>query len=137
MPKPIRAAERRCNTTLRPLHLSTVGGDPLVRYRELETMVPILLQLGIHVQVVTSAFRPFPREWSRLPHMNVVVSIDGLQPEHDARRKPATYNRILKNIAGQKITIHSTITGPLMKRPGYLTEFLKFWSQRPEVHKSG
>src|SRR5258706_15119210 len=25
---------------IRPLHLSIVGGDPLVRYRELETMVP-------------------------------------------------------------------------------------------------
>jgi sulfatase maturation enzyme AslB (radical SAM superfamily) len=120
---------------LRPLHLSIVGGDPLVRYRELETMVPMLLQLGIHVQIVTSAFRPFPTEWSKLPHMNVVVSIDGLQPEHDERRKPATYDRILNNIAGQKITIHSTVTGPLMKRPGYLSEFLQFWSQRPEVHK--
>src|SRR5690349_14396650 len=39
---------------LRPLHLSIVGGDPLVRYRELETMVPMLLRLGVHVQVVTS-----------------------------------------------------------------------------------
>ena len=43
---------------IRPLHLSIVGGDPLVRYRELETMVPLLLNRGIHVQVVTSAFRP-------------------------------------------------------------------------------
>lgn len=120
---------------LRPLHLSIVGGDPLVRYRELETMVPMLLQSGIHVQIVTSAFRPWPTEWSKLPHMNVVVSIDGLQPQHDERRKPATYERILKNIAGQKITIHSTITGPLIKRPGYLHEFVQFWSPRPEIHK--
>src|SRR5216683_4723582 len=43
---------------LRPLHLSIVGGDPLVRYRELESMVPQLLDRGIYVQVVTSAFRP-------------------------------------------------------------------------------
>jgi MoaA/NifB/PqqE/SkfB family radical SAM enzyme len=120
---------------IRPLHLSLVGGDPLVRYRELETMVPLLLKRGIHVQVVTSAFRPLPTEWSKLRHMNVVVSIDGLQPEHDERRKPATYERILKNIAGQKITIHSTITGPLMKRAGYLKEFLQFWTPRPEIHK--
>jgi sulfatase maturation enzyme AslB (radical SAM superfamily) len=120
---------------LRPLHLSIVGGDPLVRYRELETMVPMLLQRGIHVQIVTSAFRPLPTEWSKLSHMNVVVSIDGLQPQHDERRKPATYERILKNIAGQKITIHSTITGPLMKRSGYLGDFLKFWTPRPEIHK--
>ena len=120
---------------LKPLHLSLVGGDPLVRYRELETMVPLLLARGVHVQVVTSAFRPLPVGWPTLSHMNVVVSIDGLQPEHDERRKPATYERILKNIAGQKITIHSTITGQLMKRPGYWREFLQFWTPRPEIHK--
>jgi MoaA/NifB/PqqE/SkfB family radical SAM enzyme len=120
---------------LRPLHLSIVGGDPLVRYRELESLIPLLLVRGIHVQVVTSAFRPLPAAWAALPHMNVVVSIDGLQPEHDVRRAPATYHRILKNIAGQKITIHCTVTGQMMKRPGYLKEFLEFWTPRPEILK--
>ncbi len=120
---------------IRPLHLSIVGGDPLVRYRELESMVPLLLERGIHVQVVTSAFRPLAASWASLPHMNVVVSIDGLQPEHDIRRTPATYERILKNIAGQNITIHCTVTGQMMKRPGYLREFLEFWSPRPEIRK--
>jgi len=120
---------------LKPLHLSIVGGDPLVRYRELQTMIPLLLARGIHVQVVTSAFRTMPLDWATLPHMNVVVSIDGLQPEHDIRRAPATYDRILKNIAGQKITIHSTVTSQMMKRPGYLNEFLEFWTPRPEIHK--
>jgi sulfatase maturation enzyme AslB (radical SAM superfamily) len=120
---------------LRPLHLSILGGDPLVRYRELEIMVPLLLARGVHVQIVTSAFRVLPPAWATLPHMNVVVSIDGLQPDHDIRRKPATYERILKNIAGQRITIHSTITGQLVKRRGYLHEFLKFWTPRPEIQK--
>jgi organic radical activating enzyme len=120
---------------LKPLHLSLVGGDPLVRYRELEVLVPLLIERGIHVQVVTSAFRIIPPEWATLDHMNVVVSIDGLQPEHDLRRAPATYDRILKNIAGQRITIHSTITGLLVKRPGYLREFLQFWTPRPEINK--
>lgn len=120
---------------LKPLHLSIVGGDPLVRYRELETMVPLLLGRGIHVQIVTSAFRPLPPEWAALPRLNIVVSIDGLQAEHDIRRTPATYNRILTNIAGQKITIHCTITGQMMKRPGYLEDFLKFWTPRPEISK--
>ncbi|MEO8052585.1 MAG: radical SAM protein [Acidobacteriota bacterium] len=120
---------------IRPLHLSIVGGDPLVRYRELEAMVPLLLARGIHVQVVTSAFRPLAESWAALPHMNVVVSIDGLRPEHDIRRAPATYDRILKNIAGQNITIHCTITGQMMKRPGYLREFLEFWTPRPEIRK--
>ncbi|MBZ5608427.1 MAG: radical SAM protein [Acidobacteriia bacterium] len=119
----------------KPLHLSIVGGDPLVRYRELQILVPQLLDRGIHVQIVTSAFRPLSPQWAYLPHMNVVVSIDGLQPEHDARRAPATYERILKNIKGQRITIHCTITGQMMKRPGYLQEFLEFWTPRSEVNK--
>src|SRR5277367_1927349 len=118
---------------LKPLHLSIVGGDPLVRYRELETLVPLLLARGVYVQIVTSAFRPLPSGWRELERLNVVVSIDGLQPEHDARRAPATYERILKNIAGQGVTIHCTVTGQMMKRPGYLKEFLKFGAPRPEI----
>ena len=35
-----------------------------------------------------------------LAHMNVVVSIDGLQPEHDVRRAPATYDRVLEKHRG-------------------------------------
>jgi MoaA/NifB/PqqE/SkfB family radical SAM enzyme len=120
---------------LNPLHLSLVGGDPLVRYRELEVLVPAVLGRGIHVQVVTSAFRPWNANWRNLPHLNIVVSIDGLQPEHDVRRKPATYERILKNIAGQRVTIHSTITAQMMKRTGYLREFLSFWTPRSEIEK--
>jgi len=120
---------------LRPLHLSIVGGDPLVRYRELETMVPLILQRGVHVQIVTSAFRPLPSVWPSFARLNTVVSIDGLPPEHDARRAPATYSRILTNIAGQHITIHCTITGQMMKRPGYLREFLEFWTPHNEVRK--
>jgi MoaA/NifB/PqqE/SkfB family radical SAM enzyme len=120
---------------LKPLHLSLVGGDPLVRYREVETMIPLLLARGIHVQIVTSAFRPLPSVWASLEHLTTVVSIDGLQPDHDIRRAPATYERILKNIVGQRITVHSTITGQMMKRGGYLNEFLQFWTGRPEILK--
>jgi sulfatase maturation enzyme AslB (radical SAM superfamily) len=120
---------------IRPLHLSLVGGDPLVRYRELGSLIPQLLDRGIHVQLVTSAFRPLAPNWAFLPHFNVVVSIDGLQPEHDIRRAPATYRRILGNIAGQNITIHCTVTGQMMKRPGYLKEFLEFWTPREEIRK--
>src|SRR5579885_362908 len=53
---------------LKPLHLSLVGGDPLVRYRELETLVPLVLDRGVHVQIVTSAFRVIPPLWATLPH---------------------------------------------------------------------
>jgi sulfatase maturation enzyme AslB (radical SAM superfamily) len=118
----------------RPLHLSIVGGDPLVRYRELEVLVPQIVKRGTHVQVVTSAFRQLP-DWAGMDKVNIVVSIDGLQPEHDVRRKPATYERILKSIAGQRVTVHCTITGQMMKRPGYLEEFLRFWTPKEEVRK--
>jgi len=120
---------------LKPLHLSIVGGDPLVRYRELELMIPPLLARGIHVQIVTSAFRKLGPTWPSLERLLIAVSIDGLQPEHDARRAPATYERILKNIVGQRVTVHCTITGQMMNRPGYLAEFLEFWTPRPEIKK--
>ncbi len=119
----------------RPLHLSIVGGDPLVRYRELEALMPQLLDRGIHVQVVTSAFRKLPAAWAGMRHLTIAVSIDGLQPEHDVRRAPATYDRIITNIAGHTVTIHCTVTGQMMKRVGYLKEFLEFWTPRPEIQK--
>ena len=57
-------------------------------------------------------------------------------PEHhDARRKPATYTRILENIRDREINIHWTITGPMLKRPGYLEEYVAFWQARPEVNR--
>jgi organic radical activating enzyme len=118
-----------------PQHVSLVGGDPLVRYRELERILPALEARGVHTQVVTSAFRRIPPEWSRFERLNVVVSIDGLQPEHDERRKPATYERILKSIKDSQVTIHCTITGNIASRPGYLEEFLEFWTPQPEIRK--
>jgi len=86
---------------LKPLHLSLVGGDPLVRYRELELLVPMLLARGMHVQIVTSAFRTMGPTWASLERLHVVVSVDGLRPEHDVRRAPATYDRILKTSQGR------------------------------------
>jgi organic radical activating enzyme len=118
-----------------PLHISIVGGEPLVRYRELDVLLPTLDGMGIEVQLVTSAVRPIPTHWRKLAALHVVVSIDGLQPEHDRRRSPATYARILGNIAGHQIITHCTITRQLLSRPGYLREFCEFWSERPEVRK--
>ncbi len=119
----------------KPLHVSLVGGDPLVRYRELEEILPELAKRGVHTQVVTSAFRVIPEHWKQNQKLNVVVSIDGLQPEHDERRKPATYERILKNIRDARVTIHCTITSQIADRPGYLDAFLAFWSGQPQISK--
>ncbi len=57
---------------LRPLHLSIVGGDPLVRYRELDVLLPQLSAKGIHTQVVTSAFREIPAHWASIPRVYIV-----------------------------------------------------------------
>ena len=91
--------------------------------------------MGLHVQVVTSAVRTIPIEWARIPRLSIVVSIDGLQPEHDVRRAPATYDRVLKHIVGHQIVVHCTITRQLVGRPGYLREFAAFWSAQPHVRK--
>ena len=111
----------------RPQHVDIVGGEPLVRYRELNTILPWLAEQNIHAQVVTSAVRPIPLEWATLRRLQICVSIDGLQPEHDVRRTPATYERILKHIEGHQITVHCTVTRQQVKRSGYLEEFLRFW----------
>src|SRR4029434_11166999 len=60
-------------------------------------------------------------------------SIDGLQPEHDVRRTPATYDRILKHISGHQITVHCTVTRQQARRDGYLEEFLNFWEANPDT----
>ena len=119
----------------RPLHVSIVGGEPLVRFRELDVLLPKLSEMGVAVQLVTSAVREIPKAWNKIKGLYIVVSIDGLQPEHDARRKPATYERILRNIQHQSVTVHCTVTSQTAERQGYYEEFLGFWSERPEVRK--
>jgi MoaA/NifB/PqqE/SkfB family radical SAM enzyme len=117
----------------RPLHLSIVGGEPLVRFRELNSILPQLAARGVYTQVVTSAVRPIPPEWARLRRLQLVVSIDGLQPEHDERRKPATYARILEHIKGHRITVHCTVTRQQVRRPGYLEDFVRLWTDNPHT----
>jgi sulfatase maturation enzyme AslB (radical SAM superfamily) len=119
----------------RPLHVSIVGGEPLVRFRELNEILPQLNARQIRTHVVTSAVRPIPAEWKQYKGLLIVVSIDGLAPEHDVRRKPATYERILTSIEGHQITIHCTITRQMTEREGYLRDFMDFWSARPETEK--
>lgn len=120
---------------LQPLHVSLVGGEPLVRHKELSRILPALSARKIDSMITTSAVVPIPMEWMSLPQVRLVVSVDGLPAEHDVRRKPATYERILKNIEGRFCNIHLTITRQMTQRPGYLEEFFTFWDPRPEVHK--
>ena len=48
-------------------------------------------------------------------------------------RTPATYDRILKHIAGHEITVHCTVTRQQVERAGYIEEFLEFWQSQPDA----
>jgi MoaA/NifB/PqqE/SkfB family radical SAM enzyme len=119
----------------KPLHVSLVGGEPMVRNRELGYILPALSKMNVFSLVVTSGVIPIPPDWTSLRRVRVAVSVDGLPEHHDERRKPATYERILKNIAGCKINVHWVITRPMLQRAGYLEEYVNFWSARPEVDR--
>jgi len=117
----------------RPMHVSLVGGEPMIRHRELDRILPALSEMEVFAMVVTSGVIPIPAHWMEIPRIRIAVSVDGLPEHHDIRRKPATYERILKNIEGRKINVHWVITRPMLARPGYLEEYVKFWNSRPEV----
>ncbi|HTT25217.1 MAG TPA: radical SAM protein [Candidatus Sulfotelmatobacter sp.] len=117
----------------KPVHVSLVGGEPLVRHRELSSILPQLSAMGVFSMVVTSGVIVIPQDWMEISRLRVAVSVDGLPEHHDERRKPATYERILKNIAGRSINVHWVITRPMLSRTSYLEEYVAFWSERPEV----
>jgi len=119
----------------KPVHVSLVGGEPMVRWKELSRILPVLGGMGVHTLLVTSAVIAIPKEWMAIPKLRVAVSVDGLPEHHDVRRKPATYERILRNIEGCAINIHWTITRPMLCRASYLDEYIDFWSRRNEVHR--
>ena len=119
----------------RPLQITLVGGEPMVRHRELGRILPELTARGIFTMVVTSGIIPIPMEWMRLKNFVAAVSIDGLPEHHDVRRHPATYERILRNLEGRRVNIHWTVTAPMLGRSGYVEEYVRFWNARPEVWK--
>lgn len=121
----------------KPLDVSLVGGEPLIRLKELGRLLPLLAKKGITAMVVTSGIIAIPKEWMGIPGVRVAVSVDGLPEHHDVRRKPATYERILRNIEGRKVDLSWVITQVMMERRGYLEEYLEFWSARPEINRIG
>jgi organic radical activating enzyme len=119
----------------KPLHVSLVGGEPMIRHRELSQILPKLSEMGVFALLVTSGVIPIPAEWMKLPRVRVAISVDGLPEHHDIRRKPATYEKILKNIEGREVNIHWVITRPMLERAGYLEEYVAFWNARPETNR--
>src|ERR1700679_2509522 len=45
----------------KPLHVSLVGGEPMIRHRELSQILPKLSEMGIFALVGTGAGFPWPR----------------------------------------------------------------------------
>lgn len=119
----------------KPMHVSLVGGEPLVRHRELSRILPQLSAMGVFTLVVTSGVIPVPVEWMSLPRVRIAISVDGLPEHHDIRRSPATYERIIKNIDGREVNIHWVITRPMLERADYLEDYVAFWNSRPEVNR--
>ncbi|HEV2400208.1 MAG TPA: radical SAM protein [Candidatus Sulfotelmatobacter sp.] len=117
----------------KPMHVSLVGGEPMIRHGELSQILPALSAMDVFSMVVTSGVIAIPQEWMQIPRVRVAVSVDGLPEHHNERRKPATYERILKNIEGRSINVHWVITRPMLSRPSYLEEYVAFWNARPEV----
>ncbi|HZS53469.1 MAG TPA: radical SAM protein [Bryobacteraceae bacterium] len=106
-----------------------------MRHRELSRVLPELSDRGIYALIVTSGVIAIPEEWTKLPRITVAVSVDGNPEDHDVRRKPATYQRILKNIKGSKVNIHWTVVRKNIEEPGYMDRYLDFWNAQPEVYR--
>src|ERR1700683_4543950 len=75
----------------KPLHVSLVGGEPMLRHREVSQILPKLREMGRLEVGVTSGVIPVPRDWMIRRRVRVAISVDGLPEPHHIRRKPATY----------------------------------------------
>src|SRR5262245_48865725 len=58
----------------KPIHVSLVGGEPLIRHRELGRILPALSDMGVFTLVVTSAVIPIPAAWTKIPRVRIAVS---------------------------------------------------------------
>ena len=73
----------------RPLVVYIVGGEPLVRFRELSAILPKVCAQTIETHVVTSAVRRLPPEWAKLGNLTLDKAFqaalhNATDPGHDA-----------------------------------------------------
>ena len=93
-----------------PLHVSIIGGEPLVRFRELNVILPRLAERGIHTQVVTSAVRPIPTEWSQIPATSrspYQSTVCNRSTIYGAPRQPTTESSSTSSTTGSPCTAPS------------------------------
>lgn len=113
----------------RPLHVSIVGGEPLIRYRELEpatTAGPDEHRGSAGHE--RGAAHPGALGGARVPAPSRVYGRPARAPRYTAQAR-ATYDRILRNITGYRVIVHCTVTAQLLERATYLDDFAAFWSE--------
>ena len=119
---------------LRPLHLSLVGGSAgtLSRTREINTSD----RSSRHPY--PDCHQRFPRDSRRMEQVQKAER-SGFHrwTSAGARRtsKACDLRAHSKEHRGSPVTIHSTITAQSASRPGYLEQFLTFWSSNPAIRK--
>ena len=118
----------------RPLHVSIVGGEPLVRYRELGTILPQLAERG-HSHAGSSRarcarFRGNGRI-SRSFRSSRRSTACSRSTTRGARRRPTTGSSSTSRDTRSRSTARSR--GSRCGAPGYLEEFLGTWQANPNT----
>src|SRR5215472_15173558 len=88
----------------KPMHVSLVGGEPLIRHRELSSILPQLSAMGVYSMVVTSGVIAIPQEWMGIARLLVAVSEDALPKNNKNGGNPERYERIQKISRGVRST---------------------------------
>ena len=115
----------------KPIHLSIVGGEPLVRFRELDVLLPQLTAMGVHTQVVTSAVRPIPPAWADMPEAagrrldrrppagtRRPARAGDVRSDPQAHRRPARHGALHADAATGPSGLRDRVHGVLGAQPG-------------------
>lgn len=112
----------------RPLHVSIVGGEPLIRYRELEALLPQPDRMNTRCSWSRARCGPSRRIGRRLGACTKSCLWTAC-PSTTIYGASHTYDRILRNITGHQVIVHCTVTAQLLERATYLDNFAAFWSE--------
>ena len=121
-----------------PIQVSLVGGEPLIRHRELSKVLPNLSRRGTYAMVVTSAVIPIPAEWTTLPRVTIAVS--GRWVTSQIMATFAGRQPLMSGFCGTFTERKSISTAPLCGRARNAERISRRISRlleraRPEVHR--
>lgn len=104
------------------IFVSITGGEPLVR-RDLVEVVAHMTRVGLRSCIVTNGTLLGDREAAALVEAGmrtVTVSVDGLEPEHDAVRGAGTFAKALRGLAAARRAGMTTVEAVTCARPANL-----------------